>query len=592
MFNIKPGRPKSLLIVFFSFITLSSVLFSGLLYEKYQLAKAASFMTFFLILAFILLFSETKIKFNSVLFILLIFLYYIFSKILLSPYAIKTGYAFSLVSPAVFILPLFIKFSARKLLVLINILLFFSVAFGIYQFAGGSARPHSFFGNPIFFGEFILINFFLVLISFYYFKNKPLLVLNLFLAVLGVIFALSKGVFVSLLISFCVFAFLIFKSGNIKPGLIRPAVIIITGLFILLAAGFLLNPGQREAGTPLLKSQAVLQRALMAKASLEIARNNPVVGTGAGGIRYFYQKYQSEILNNNRNYNFVHTSYSHNDYVQLLAETGVTGLALFLIFLFMLASYFEKTSANLPREKNIFSIALFSGVLAVVIESFFNFPLFIFPSCLLFWLYAGMLYARLVSADNNLKQKKRAFSIIILILALLPVAITGALKYNDIISDFYLKHALERDAANMPDNEKYYEKATAFNPRNFYAYYYLGRSCSVSLKTKDAVAAYKNALDIYPFSADILFNIGNLYLFEKKYKKAEIYLGKSLALFPNFAGGRLRLGKALIGLGKDREAAGHIAFAVEKEPSTLTRDFKKNIIFFGEITVDKYGILH
>ena len=509
-----------------------------------------------------------------------------------SPHNIKTNYALSLISPAVFILPVFIKFNFKKFLALTNILLFISVACGIYQFASGAVRPYSFFGNPIFFGEFIMINFFFVLISFYYFKHKPLLILNLFLAVLGVILAFSKGVFISLVISFCIFAFFIFKSGSIKPVLIRPAVLTISGLFILLSAGFLLNPGQKNTGTCLLKSHSVLQRALMAKTSLKIARDNPLLGTGAGGIRHFYQKYQSGFLNITRDYSFVHTSYSHNDYIQLLAETGAAGLTLFLIFLFTLVFYFEKISAFLPRENFIFSIALFSSVLAVLIESFFNFPLFIFPSCLLFWLYAGILYAVLASADHNLKPKKRAVSRVILILALLPVFITGVLNFNNVISDFYLKYALKRDSKNMPDNEKYYKKALAFNPRNFHAYYYLGRSYSVSLNIKNAISAYKNALDIYPFSSDIFFNIGNLYLFSKNYQKAKMYLEKSLSLFPDFSGARLSLGKALIGLGRDREAAAHIVLAGNKNLSVLNEDFKKNIIFFGEITVDKYDILH
>src|SRR6056297_1326071 len=105
MFKIKPYKSKILPLLFFSILTFSSVLFSGLLYEEYQLAKTVSFTVFFLFIAFILLFCGIKIKLTPVLIVFLIFFYYIFSKFLFSPHNIKTNYALSLISPAVFILP-------------------------------------------------------------------------------------------------------------------------------------------------------------------------------------------------------------------------------------------------------------------------------------------------------------------------------------------------------------------------------------------------------------------------------------------------------------------------------------------------------
>jgi O-antigen ligase len=98
-------------------------------------------------------------------------------------------------------------------------------------------------------------------------------------------------------------------------------------------------------------------------ASHEIA-DNPLVGVGVGDIMDEYRKELSkkELRKYDYTYDVPHV---HNQFLQICAQTGLTGLALFVLFLVSLMKEAKRASSSLYRA------ALYSNM-AIFIFGFFS----------------------------------------------------------------------------------------------------------------------------------------------------------------------------------------------------------------------------
>jgi O-antigen ligase len=97
------------------------------------------------------------------------------------------------------------------------------------------------------------------------------------------------------------------------------------GLFAWLDPGSVFKRWQSTASSP---EVAAGVRPVMVADSLRMLRRNPVTGVGAGAYEVAYSRYQSWITD-------VAVDHAHNDYAELLAETGVCGGLLLIAFLAM-----------------------------------------------------------------------------------------------------------------------------------------------------------------------------------------------------------------------------------------------------------------
>ena len=120
------------------------------------------------------------------------------------------------------------------------------------------------------------------------------------------------------------------------------------------------------------------------------------LGIGLGNFEDVFVVYQETA---NHNHRFVH---AHNDYLQLLVETGWPGfLALMSGFLYFMASRFQKITAINPGKDPVrfFTAAgAVTGLIAIGVHSFFDFNLQIPANCFYFVLLMAMVDT---AADNR-----------------------------------------------------------------------------------------------------------------------------------------------------------------------------------------------
>lgn len=177
---------------------------------------------------------------------------------------------------------------------------------------------------------------------------------------------------------------------------------------ILVAAGILAlfvvhNPVLRHRYSfvdRLLDSRPVEGRLYFYLAATRMIGRHPILGVGYNNYGVQFWDYANEIQQDPANHAYsyvledlggVRPDQTHNEYLQIAAETGFLGLA---TFLFLLAMFFRRVGGDYRREENWTERLLLAGLAGaaafLLIDCLFSFPLRLPCSGMVFWLLLGI----------------------------------------------------------------------------------------------------------------------------------------------------------------------------------------------------------
>jgi O-antigen ligase len=136
------------------------------------------------------------------------------------------------------------------------------------------------------------------------------------------------------------------------------------------------------------------RRATMVRGAAHIFFDHPVAGTGVGSLVAVYPRYETL-------YDGKVVDHVHNDYMELLAETGILGALCGLAFLWLL---FRQARACFAAEQGHFSRAIHAGAITAVcgllLHSLVDFNLHIPSNALLFLLQAHLATTTPLPSDG------------------------------------------------------------------------------------------------------------------------------------------------------------------------------------------------
>ena len=137
------------------------------------------------------------------------------------------------------------------------------------------------------------------------------------------------------------------------------------------------------------------------KDSLRMFSKRPVWGWGLGTFPTVYPGYRSFYTN-------LFVNEAHNDYAQLLVETGLLGFGLMLWFLVRLYRYGLPTSRRWEFQwDGAVSLAALLGCTGILLHSFVDFNLQIPANAALFYVLCGLAASRLL-AESSKPGRSRA----------------------------------------------------------------------------------------------------------------------------------------------------------------------------------------
>ena len=126
-------------------------------------------------------------------------------------------------------------------------------------------------------------------------------------------------------------------------------------------------------------------RAELMQAGLQMASENPVFGVGLGRFYRLSSNYAGETL---AKFGFAREN-AHNNFVQVLAELGIPGLAVFLLLLGAALSHAMRHEGRPPLHV----MALAAGILAYLLSALAGHPLVVPDATYPFWLAVGLASA-------------------------------------------------------------------------------------------------------------------------------------------------------------------------------------------------------
>jgi len=417
----------------------------------------------------------------------------------------------------------------------------------LYDWGQGADVPLvSTFGNPNFLAGFLLLT--TPVIAGYLLGTKKLpmkIVLSLLVAAqVYLIFATgTRTAFLGLLVAVGIFVFLTFRffimgtEREIPAKWFGIAVILI---LVILAAVVYINPEgiiEDLAQVPDLQRGTQRVRWIMWTGSTRAALDKPLTGHGHGIFQLVFPNYRPRFYHRFRvSHN---TRHSHNEFMEVIMETGVIGLAFFLLVMvvFSVLAY-----RFLYRSRSTFYswliIGLTSSIYGSLAQNFASVNLRWMSSTFTFWLIFSLTIAAIRiacdHAENRIQLKKKqtskrqkllpplswrtGFHVVIGLIFL----ITVHQFYEVFMGDLYLKqmntriHAVE---AGQPGVDWTFplesgERSIEYNPYHLSALYKLAYVNLQLGNYQEAGEAYDRLTDLAPNYAQVHNNVALVHDYE------------------------------------------------------------------------------
>ncbi len=205
------------------------------------------------------------------------------------------------------------------------------------------------------------------------FNKRTLILFSGAVMGVGLVFSASRaGIISAAGAMLCMSLFFIFRKKHRRQGFVILFLFLITAVYAL-HIGVDYPVGRFKH-----LDTSLRERARLAQKTVDMFQDYRLTGIGVGNFQYAYPQYQAAEDKK------VFIRHAHNDWIQFLAEAGITGFCLLLLGIFY---YVYQTIKLWKKRTDPFAICLgvapLAAMTAMVIHSYFDFNLHIPANCLM-----------------------------------------------------------------------------------------------------------------------------------------------------------------------------------------------------------------
>lgn len=243
-------------------------------------------------------------------------------------------------------------------------------------------RPSSFFGEPTFFGMFLLWLFVVLVVKYFNNENNKRTIILIIISIILLLFIASRAALFSILLTSLMFLILE------KKYILKALIIVFTILFLVYVVEYFSDIKIIEGWTIARFDQNSIQndpRMLLFGFQIEGFLDNPLIGNGRGSTVLLTERILPEMF-------AIEEGVSGwSFWLSLLYDSGLLGALSIVFFMIFLYSYLNK---NVSETINKNSKAYYYGVISILFYGIF------FGTTLngTFWLGLSMIY---LSTLNN-----------------------------------------------------------------------------------------------------------------------------------------------------------------------------------------------
>ncbi len=261
-----------------------------------------------------------------------------------------------------------------------------------------ASRVYALIGNANFLAHYLVLSFYLIFFLAYFDKKFSKLYFALAALIMpAVLWTQSRGAFVSL--AFTIFLLFIFYFFKVWQASKKKALAL---LFIFLVCALFASQTLSQRFTSYSWQDTTIETRLEAwQAAKDGFLDRPILGFGKNNFQTVFNKYL-DIKIYKGSGTPMWFDKAHNQYFDYLAETGIIGLFVYLLFLAWPFIYFKKIKKNHGIEIALF---IFAGLIANLIFLAFNFDTI--ASYPLYFIYLALIYKLRAKKETEIVQTEK-----------------------------------------------------------------------------------------------------------------------------------------------------------------------------------------
>lgn len=330
-----------------------------------------------------------------------------------------------------------------------------------------------------------------------------------------------------------------------------------------------------------LRDDSTRQRVLLWEDTFRLIVDRPILGVGTGNFAFNIQKYLSpqsielksrmEAKSGSEHMIFR----AHNDYLEVWAEAGLLGIAVFLVLLAqILKSVAGLLIAYVRGQEEPLVIGLGAAVLATLAHAVFSSNFQNPASAIVFWVVVGFVWTYSVPAEKRerlglLNTSSDGFSFGLAAVGIAVVVFTcyhgvrmrqGAILFQE--GRALITHEQPQAALASLQRSLRYP-----SPRPFATWEMIGKLNSRFGNWDEAEAAFRRSLRYHDNHPGVHYGLGRVLVQQGRHADAIETLNRAVSLEPLRAEYRVTLGTALGQVGRYDEAVESLAQALKLDPN-------------------------
>ncbi|MBN1352100.1 O-antigen ligase family protein [candidate division KSB1 bacterium] len=315
---------------------------------------------------------------------------------------------------------------------------------------------------------------------------------------------------------------------------------------------------ERLSSITTFEHKSVSERLELWQKTISMIRDNPLSGVGIGNWKLAFPGYGTAGLRSESG--AVHFQRPHNDYLWILAETGIGGLVFYLTAFAIVIIYGLKILRHSrDTEDKFLALAMLFGILGYMVVACFSYPKERIVHAIFLMLLIGIILSIYHSVFPIKKTPSRALRLLVLSFSLAILMLSIWVGYARLHAEMHTKKAIAawhagdwktviEEVENA--NTIFYEIDPTSAPLSWYK-----GVANFSLNRKDqAFENFRKAYKVHPNHIHVLNNLATCYELAGEHDTAIPLYERALQISPAFDDARINLGASCFNAGRYQHA--------------------------------------
>lgn len=208
----------------------------------------------------------------------------------------------------------------------------------------------------------------------------------------------TRSAWVAVLLSVVLFLFLNVRKARIRWLLTTLLLVVVIGSSFTFPGIIQQRLASLFTSDP---TSSVARRVVIYEGAWHAFVASPVIGRGIGNFVEFYPAYRSPDYWMSRSEDLV--PHAHNEFLEILSETGLVGILAFLWLLFVCFRSIRRSYSAATADSKLLIAGLSCAIVAALIDNLGNVSLRTVPAAMMFWMILGLMMGLEPGASKEIR---------------------------------------------------------------------------------------------------------------------------------------------------------------------------------------------